>query len=80
MMSSVAGRNASPFMGAYITSKFGLEGFSGSLRRELMVFGIDVDHHRAWPDCDADLGQGRPLDPESFSHTPYASAPSHRQD
>jgi NAD(P)-dependent dehydrogenase (short-subunit alcohol dehydrogenase family) len=42
MMSSVAGKNASPFMGPYNTSKFGLEGFSESLRRELMIFGIDV--------------------------------------
>ncbi len=42
MMSSVGGRNAMPFLGAYSASKFGLEGFSESLRRELMVFGIDV--------------------------------------
>jgi NAD(P)-dependent dehydrogenase (short-subunit alcohol dehydrogenase family) len=42
MMSSVAGRNGSPFTGAYNASKFGLEGFSESLRRELMLFGIDV--------------------------------------
>ncbi|MBI3676806.1 MAG: SDR family NAD(P)-dependent oxidoreductase [Proteobacteria bacterium] len=42
MISSVGGKNASPFVGPYNTSKFGLEGFSESLRRELMVFGIDV--------------------------------------
>jgi NAD(P)-dependent dehydrogenase (short-subunit alcohol dehydrogenase family) len=42
MISSVGGRNASPFTGPYNTTKFGLEGFSESLRRELMVFGIDV--------------------------------------
>ncbi len=41
-MSSVAGRFASPFLGAYCTSKFGLEGMSDALRRELMVYGIDV--------------------------------------
>jgi len=41
-MSSVAGSLASPFLGAYAASKFALEGFSDALRRELMVFGIDV--------------------------------------
>jgi NAD(P)-dependent dehydrogenase (short-subunit alcohol dehydrogenase family) len=40
MISSVGGRNALPFVGAYSASKFGLEGFSESLRRELMLFGI----------------------------------------
>lgn len=41
-MSSVAGRFAAPFMGAYNASKFGLEGMSDALRRELMIFGVDV--------------------------------------
>jgi NAD(P)-dependent dehydrogenase (short-subunit alcohol dehydrogenase family) len=43
MISSVGGRdNATPFTGPYNASKFGLEGLSESLRRELMIFGIDV--------------------------------------
>ncbi len=41
-ISSVGGRNGNPFMGAYAASKHGLEGFSESLRRELMLHGIDV--------------------------------------
>jgi NAD(P)-dependent dehydrogenase (short-subunit alcohol dehydrogenase family) len=41
-ISSVSGKRALPFMGAYAASKHGLEGFSESLRRELMLFGIDV--------------------------------------
>lgn len=41
-MSSVAGRMASPFMAPYAISKHALEAFSESLRRELMVHGIDV--------------------------------------
>jgi NAD(P)-dependent dehydrogenase (short-subunit alcohol dehydrogenase family) len=41
-ITSVGGRNANPFMGPYCTSKFGFEGFSESLRREMMIFGIDV--------------------------------------
>ncbi|MEZ5937014.1 MAG: SDR family NAD(P)-dependent oxidoreductase [Hyphomonadaceae bacterium] len=39
---SVGGRSAFPFMLPYHTSKFGLEGFTDSLRRELMIFGIDA--------------------------------------
>ena len=41
-ISSVAGKISSPFLGAYSASKFGLEAFSESLRRELMLYGIDV--------------------------------------
>jgi NAD(P)-dependent dehydrogenase (short-subunit alcohol dehydrogenase family) len=41
-ISSVAGKNGSPFMGAYAASKHALEGMSESLRRELMLYGIDV--------------------------------------
>ena len=41
-ISSTAGKNANPFVGAYATSKHALEGFSESLRRELMLYGIDV--------------------------------------
>lgn len=41
-ISSVSGRLAVPFLGAYAASKFGLEGYSDSLRRELILFGIKV--------------------------------------
>jgi len=42
MISSVGGRMAGPFLGPYHASKFGLEGLSDTLRRELMLYGIDV--------------------------------------
>ncbi|MDI1364140.1 MAG: SDR family oxidoreductase [bacterium] len=41
-ISSVGGKNANPFMGPYCATKFGLEGLSESLRRELLPFGVDV--------------------------------------
>lgn len=42
MISSVAGQNGNPLTSAYSASKHAVEGLSESLRRELMLFGIDV--------------------------------------
>lgn len=41
-VTSVSGRFGYPFTAAYAASKHGLEGWSASLRRELMRVGIDV--------------------------------------
>src|SRR5271165_7486706 len=74
MISSVGGKNAFPFLGAYCASKFGLEGMSESLRRELMIFGIDVIivapgtvATPIWEKADA-------VDVTAFANTPYAPA------
>ncbi|MGP9812061.1 SDR family oxidoreductase [Rhodopseudomonas sp. NSM] len=42
MMSSIAGRFGNPLMAAYSASKHALNGLSDGLRREMMLFGIDV--------------------------------------
>ena len=42
MVSSIGGRVALPLVSAYNASKFGLEGMSDSLRRELRSQGVDV--------------------------------------
>jgi NAD(P)-dependent dehydrogenase (short-subunit alcohol dehydrogenase family) len=42
MVSSIGGRVALPLVGPYNASKFGLEGLSDSLRRELRPHGVDV--------------------------------------
>jgi len=42
MISSVAGKNGNPLMSAYSMSKHAVEGLAESLRREMMLFGIDV--------------------------------------
>lgn len=42
MMSSIAGKFGNPLMAAYSASKHALNGLSDGLRREMMLFGIDV--------------------------------------
>ena len=42
MISSVSGHRSLPYMAPYTASKFALEGMSDSLRRELMMYGVDV--------------------------------------
>ena len=41
-ITSVAGKLAPPFLGDYVMSKHALEAFTDCLRRELMIYGIDV--------------------------------------
>ncbi|MEI9924413.1 MAG: SDR family oxidoreductase [Bradyrhizobium sp.] len=42
MISSIAGKSGNPLTSPYSASKHAIEGLSESLRRELMLFGIDV--------------------------------------
>ena len=73
-ISSTSGKIAGPFTGAYSASKFGLEGFSESLRRELILFGIDVILIRPgavvtpiWQKAEAGVT-------ERFRNTPFVEA------
>jgi NAD(P)-dependent dehydrogenase (short-subunit alcohol dehydrogenase family) len=74
MISSVGGQNGSPFVGPYAASKFALEGYSQSLRRELMLFGIDVIVVGPGAIATPIWGKVDRRDIEKFSHTPYAPA------
>jgi NAD(P)-dependent dehydrogenase (short-subunit alcohol dehydrogenase family) len=74
MMSSIGGKNAFPFMGPYSASKFGLEGLSESLRRELMVFGIDVIMIRPGAVRTPIWDKADEVDVTRFANTPYYSS------
>ncbi|MBV9733344.1 MAG: SDR family oxidoreductase [Verrucomicrobia bacterium] len=70
-ISSMLGRLAVPFVGAYCASKFGLEGFSDTLRREMKLFGIDVIvvEPGAVVTPIWDKAEGKML--QEYPHTPY---------
>jgi len=74
MISSVGGRNASPFLGAYNASKFALEGLSESLRRELMLLGIDVIVVAPGAVATPIWDKAEQVDVSRYANTPYAGA------
>jgi NAD(P)-dependent dehydrogenase (short-subunit alcohol dehydrogenase family) len=71
MVSSVSGRNGAPFVGAYAASKHALEGYSESLRRELMVFGVDVLVIAPGPVATPIWDKAETAGMERFAHTAY---------
>jgi hypothetical protein len=73
-ITSTGGRSANPFMGPYNASKFGFEGFSESLRRELMIFGIDVIVVAPGPVATPIWDKADQIDTTRYDNTPYAPA------
>lgn len=71
MISSVGGKNANPFMGPYNASKFGLEGMSEALRRELMIFGIDVIIVAPGAVATPIWDKADSVDVQQYANTPY---------
>src|SRR5262245_38290791 len=74
MISSAGGKNATPFVGAYNASKFALEGMSEALRRELMLFGIDVIIVAPGPVVSAIWDKASAEDMTPYVGTPFESA------
>jgi NAD(P)-dependent dehydrogenase (short-subunit alcohol dehydrogenase family) len=72
-ISSTAGKIGLPFLGAYVASKHALEGMSESLRRELMIYGIDVIVIVPGSVVTAIWGKGEAEDMSMYQSTDYAS-------
>ena len=70
-ITSVGGKLASPFLGAYTATKHAMESMTDSLRRELIIFGIDA----------ISIGPGSVKTPiwdkaeEDNSSNPYSNSP-----
>jgi NAD(P)-dependent dehydrogenase (short-subunit alcohol dehydrogenase family) len=71
MISSVAGKRALPFAGPYSASKHAVEGLSESLRREMMLFGIDVIVIGPGPIKTPIWEKGEKADLARYGNTPY---------
>ena len=71
-ISSVGGRSATPFLTPYNVSKFGLEGLTEGLRRELMPFGIDVISVAPGAVATAIWEKGEQTDMTPYANTFYA--------
>jgi NAD(P)-dependent dehydrogenase (short-subunit alcohol dehydrogenase family) len=74
MMSSVSGQFGNPLLSPYCSSKFALEGLSESLRRELMLFGIDVITIAPGPVRTPIWDKAEALDIARFANSPYLPA------
>ncbi len=79
-ISSTGGRNGGPFLGAYSASKHGLEGFSESLRRELMLYGIDVIIIAPGAVATPIWDKAEQVDVSAYADTEYAESIRRMQD
>ena len=72
MISSVAGQNGNPLASPYSTSKHAIEGLSESLRREFMLFGIDVIIIAPGAVKTPIWGKAEEVDVSRYAHSPFA--------
>ncbi|MFI4933694.1 MAG: SDR family NAD(P)-dependent oxidoreductase [Caulobacterales bacterium] len=73
-ITSVGGRNGVPFLAPYAASKFGLEGLTESLRREMMLFGVEVIAIAPGFVSTEMTTKGAETEISAYAATPYASA------
>jgi NAD(P)-dependent dehydrogenase (short-subunit alcohol dehydrogenase family) len=74
MISSVAGKNGNPLLSAYAASKHAIEGLSESLRREMMLFGIDVIIVAPGAVKTPIWGKAEEADISAYSNSPFLPA------
>lgn len=70
-ISSVSGKIGYPFLAPYAASKHAVEGFSDSLRRELMLYGVDVILIEAGAVKTPMWDKAQENDPAEFAATDY---------
>jgi NAD(P)-dependent dehydrogenase (short-subunit alcohol dehydrogenase family) len=73
-ISSVGGRIGNPFVAPYNASKFALEGLSESLRREMLLWGIDVIVIGPGAVSTPIWSKAEQMDTTPFRNSPYAPA------
>jgi NAD(P)-dependent dehydrogenase (short-subunit alcohol dehydrogenase family) len=74
MISSVAGKTGNPLASPYAASKHAIEGLSESLRREMMLFGIDVIIIAPGAVKTPIWGKTDDIDVSAYTDSPYAPA------
>jgi NAD(P)-dependent dehydrogenase (short-subunit alcohol dehydrogenase family) len=74
MISSVAGKSGNPLTAAYAASKHAIEGLSESLRREMMLFGIDVIIVAPGPVKTPIWSKAEEVDISAYKNSPYLPA------
>jgi NAD(P)-dependent dehydrogenase (short-subunit alcohol dehydrogenase family) len=74
MISSVAGKTGNPLASPYAASKHAIEGLSESLRREMMLFGIDVIIIAPGAVKTPIWGKTDDIDVSAYANSPYAPA------
>lgn len=70
-MSSVAGLSATPLVTPYACSKHAMEAFTQGLRREMMLYGIDVVAINPGPIATPIWDKAEEMDPEQYADTDY---------
>ena len=73
MISSISGKRSYPFVSPYVASKHALEGFSDCIRKELMLYGIDVILIEPGPVKTAIWDKAPPPNDNPFLKTEYKS-------